>query len=324
MEVARSKYINPYTDFGFKKLFGEEANKDLLIDFLNELLPPHHQIKEMSFRSGEHQGRTAEERRAVFDIYCESATGTKFIVEMQKDRMTHIKDRALYYSTFPIREQAEKGEWNFELAPIYCVALLNFEFLEDSDEINEEAGKKKRRKSRPQDPQGEDYQHVVQLKDDKNRVFYKKLMYIFIEMPRFTKELHDLKTHFEKWLYFLKHLEDFDEIPEILKEKVFAKAFEVAEIARFNRQQLDEYEESLKSLREMFSVAETHYNEGLEEGLEKGERKGLKKGREEGRLEGKLENAKNFLENGVSLEIVLKSIGLTEEQLQAAGILPEE
>jgi len=110
-----TKYFNPYTDFGFKKLFGEEGSKDLLIDFLNQLLPIHHQIQQLTFKNPENLAETVTERRAIFDIYCESKTGNKFIVEMQKAKIKHFKDRALFYSTFPIREQSEKGDWNFYL-----------------------------------------------------------------------------------------------------------------------------------------------------------------------------------------------------------------
>jgi predicted transposase/invertase (TIGR01784 family) len=120
------KYINPYTDFGFKKLFGEEANKDLLIDFLNELLPPHHQIAYLTFQNVELLPDTEEERKAFFDIHCMASNGERFIVEMQKAKVKHFKDRALFYTTFPIRDQAKQGKWNFKLDPIYFIAVLDF------------------------------------------------------------------------------------------------------------------------------------------------------------------------------------------------------
>ncbi len=85
-----SKYINPYTDFGFKKLFGEEANKDLLIDFLNQLLPEYHQVAKLTFRNNENLSEFAFERSAIFDIHCESQSGERFIVEMQKAKVNTI------------------------------------------------------------------------------------------------------------------------------------------------------------------------------------------------------------------------------------------
>jgi predicted transposase/invertase (TIGR01784 family) len=200
----KAKYVNPYTDFGFKKLFGEEANKDLLMDFLNQLLPTEHKILHLTFKNPEQAGDLRSDRRAIFDIYCENERGERFIVEMQKAKIKFFKDRAVFYTSFPIKEQAEKGDWDFKLKPVYCVAILDFTF----DDDREKKG----------------YISNVQLKDQYCQTFYNKLKYIFIEMPRFTKQEDELENHFEKWLYFLKHLEDFENIPGILKEKVFLKA----------------------------------------------------------------------------------------------------
>jgi len=122
----KDKYINPLTDFGFKKLFGIEPNKELLIDFLNQLLPSVHQIKELTYTKNEHLGGTEYERKAIFDLYCESQSGEKFIVELQKAKQNFFKDRSVYYSTFPIQEQAKKGDWDFELSAVYTIGILDF------------------------------------------------------------------------------------------------------------------------------------------------------------------------------------------------------
>ena len=111
-------YVNPFTDFGFKKIFGEEASKPLLIDFLNSLLPQRNQIKSLSFKNTEQLGQTSFDRKAIYDIYCENENGEKFIVEFQKAKQDYFKERTIYYSTFPIREQAEKGEWNYNLKAV--------------------------------------------------------------------------------------------------------------------------------------------------------------------------------------------------------------
>jgi len=108
------KYVNPFTDFGFKKLFGTEPNKDILIDFLNQLLPQYHQIKELTYLNNENLGRGELDRKAIFDLYCLSHSGERFIVEMQKAKQNYFKDRSVYYSTFPIQDQAQKGSWNFK------------------------------------------------------------------------------------------------------------------------------------------------------------------------------------------------------------------
>ena len=116
------KYINPFTDYGFKKLFGEELNKDLLLDFLNELLSKEQGlITDLTYLKSEHLGTTEVDRKAIFDLYCENERGEKFIVELQKSKQNFFKDRRLYYSTFPIREQAKRADFGhshlLQLAP---------------------------------------------------------------------------------------------------------------------------------------------------------------------------------------------------------------
>ena len=124
----KAKYINPFTDFGFKKIFGEEASKPQLIDFLNALLPLKNKIIDLSFKNTEQLGQTEADRKAIYDIYCENENGEKFIVELQKAKQNYFKERTIYYSTFPIREQADKGEWNYNLKAVYCVGILDFTF----------------------------------------------------------------------------------------------------------------------------------------------------------------------------------------------------
>ena len=236
------KYINPYTDFGFKKLFGEEANKDLLIDFLNQLLPAHHQIKDLIFKNVEQTADLQNERKAIFDIHCKAMNGEYFIVEMQKAKINYFKDRALFYVTFPIRDQAKRGDWDFKLAPIYMIAILDFEYDE----------REERKK----------FFRDVQLKDQDCEVFYDKLSFKFLQMPLFNKKPEELETRFDKWIYFLKGLETFDDIPTILNEPIFQKAFHTAEVANMTASQRDEYEKSKLSYMEVVEVKNTAEMDG--------------------------------------------------------------
>jgi predicted transposase/invertase (TIGR01784 family) len=255
----RAKYINPYTDFGFKKIFGEEASKPLLMQFLNSLLPKNHIIRNLSFKSTEQLGQTELDRKAIYDIYCESKTGEKFIVELQKAKQNYFIDRTIYYSTFPIREQAQKGEWDYNLKAVFCIGILDFTF---------------------DDPKTKKPTviHRVKLKNQENNVFYDKLSYIYLEMPHFDKEEKECKTRLEKFLYFLKHLEDFENIPEIFKgEILFEKAFERAEIAKFTQAELHNYEMSLKVFRDLKNTMDYAVEEALKEGELKGIEKALKK-----------------------------------------------
>jgi hypothetical protein len=122
--ALQDKYINPFTDFGFKKLFGSEPNKDLLIDFLNQVLPGKHKIKDLTYARTEQLGNSEADRKAIFDLYCIGENSERFIVEMQKAKQNFFKDRSVYYSSFPIQEQAKKGDWNYQLAAVYMVGIL--------------------------------------------------------------------------------------------------------------------------------------------------------------------------------------------------------
>lgn len=190
------KYINPFTDYGFKKLFGEELNKDLLLDFLNELLKEEQgQIKELTYLKTEHLGLTELDRKAIFDLYCENERGEKFIVELQKSKQNFFKDRTVYYSTFPIREQAKRADWNYELKAVYTIAILDFVFEADKNEPDK-------------------FRYDVKLKDiETNKVFYDKLTFIYLEMPKFKKTIDELETRFDKWLYVISNLNKLDRIP---------------------------------------------------------------------------------------------------------------
>ena len=138
--VLKEKYINPFTDFGFKKLFGTEPNKELLIDFLNEVvLPEQRRIVDLNYKNNERLGSFELDRKAIFDLYCVGTNGERFIVEMQKAKQNYFKDRSVYYSTFPIQEQAIRGDWDFKLSEIYTVGILDFVFTEDKAEKKSKA-----------------------------------------------------------------------------------------------------------------------------------------------------------------------------------------
>jgi predicted transposase/invertase (TIGR01784 family) len=280
MTEFREKYINPFTDYGFKRLFGEEPNKDLLLDFLNELLKKEQgQITELTYLKNENLSTTELNRKAIFDLYCTNDKGEKFIVELQKTKQKFFRDRTVYYSTFPIRDQAIIGsEWNFELKKVYTIAILDFVFDEDEN-------------------QPEKLRYDVKLTDiQTKKIFYDKLTFIYLEMPKFSKSAEELETKFDKWLYVLKNLHKLDRVPEKFKENIFLKLFETAEIAKFSQQEYQEYEDSLKYYRDIKNSLDT--------------------AKEEGKMEGKIEVAKNLLKSNVSIEIIMNSTGMTKEEIE--------
>ncbi len=253
----QDRYINLLTDFGFKRVFGTEPNKRLLIDFLNTLLPPDRQIADVTFKNNENLGTTPVDRKAIFDIYCQGENGERFIVEIQKAKQNFFKDRSIFYSTFPIQEQALKGEWNFKLAPVYAIGILDFVFADHKDSTQ--------------------LIHTVELKDQNCTVFYDKLKFIYVELPKFTKTIDQLQSRSDKWLFVLKNLADLSDRPATLQDSIFGELFEVAEIARFSSVEQDNYQNSLKYYRDLNNVVDTSRQEGRQEGLAAG----LVQGREE-------------------------------------------
>jgi predicted transposase/invertase (TIGR01784 family) len=293
------KYINPFTDFGFKRLFGEELNKDLLMDFLNELLKEEQgEIVELTYLKTEHLGVSELNRRAIFDLYCTNDKGEKFIVELQKTKQKFFKDRTLYYSTFPIQEQAVKGsEWDFELKKVYTIAILDFVFEEDKKEP-------------------EKYRYNVKLSDiETQKVFYDKLTFIYLQMPKFNMNISELETRFDKWMFILKNLHKLDRVPDKLRENIFEKLFLSAEIAKFNKTEHQNYEDSLKYYRDLKNSLDTAKAEGLAEGLAEGEQIGIQKGEQIGIQKGVLLSALHLLRNGLSVEQVSQFLGMEESKV---------
>jgi predicted transposase/invertase (TIGR01784 family) len=271
----KAKYVNPFTDFGFKKIFGEEASKPLLIDFLNALLPLDEEIVDLTFKNNEQLGQTDIDRKVIYDLFCENDKGEKFIVELQKAKQNYFKERTIYYATFPIREQAEKGEWNYNLKAVYCIGILDFVF--DDYEL---------------EPEKNEVVHTIKLKNQNGKIFYDKLAFIYLEMPNFKLTENQLNTRLDKWLYFIKHLEDFKTIPAIFGDDVFNQAFEKAELAKLGQVELANYENSLKIYRDLKGVIDTAFDDG------------------------KIEMIRAFKKAGVSIEIIIQATGLTKQQIE--------
>ena len=291
-EQWHERYVNPYTDFGFKKLFGTELNKDLLISLLNALfdrsaqqLPdePRQVVKDLRYLPTE-KLESYGERRAIFDVYCEGENGEKFIVEMQKASQDFFKDRSVFYSAFPIIEQGKVGsDWDFHLNDVYTVGILNFIF--PGDEYDKDC-----------------FHHEVKLIDVEDKhVFYDKLTYVYLEMPKFNKTEDELVSMYDKWLFVLKNLTRLMERPAALQERVFTRLFEQAEIARFTPDESRIYEESLKQYRDMRNTIASAKREG----------------REEGRIETNRENARKMKELKIAIDVISQVTGLSNKEIES-------
>ena len=296
MRQSEERYISLLTDFGFKRIFGTDPNKELLINFLNSLFDGEEVIKDVKYLNSENVGDVYAERKAIFDVYCENEKGEKFIVEMQNAYQTFFKDRSLFYSTFPIREQAPKGsDWNFCLKKVYVVALLNYKQM--SDEAFDSS----------------DTIHTIALMDTKtNKVFNAKLMFKYVEVGRFDKTDEELTSLSDKWMYVLKNLSRLDNRPVALREKIFTKLFDAAAVARFTPTELREYEDSLKAYRDIKNSLDTAKEEGRAEGRAEGREEGI----EAGRAEGIAMVAKTMYAKGMDIETIASMTDLDKNELE--------
>ena len=285
------RFINLFTDYGFKKIFGEEPNKDLLIGFLNELLEGEH-IKDLIYLKNERLGKNEKERRAVYDLYCSNERGEKFIVEVQRVKQQFFKDRSVYYSTFAIQEQAVKGQnWKYELKGVYTIGILDFVF--DDNNYHK-------------------LHHHVQLMETRTKeVFYGKLTFIYLEIPKFSKQLHELENDYERWLFAFKNLHKLAERPKELEEGIFAKLLALAEISQMDKQEQAHYQDSLKEYWDLKSAMDTYYADGKEEGR--------KLGLQEGERARNIEIARNALRSGLDIELITRLTGLSEQEVKAIG-----
>ncbi len=319
--IAISKYINLYTDFAFKKLFGTEANKDILISFLNTFLEfeDDKQIEDIEYINPEQLGDTSRERKAIYDVYCKTKEGERFIVEMQRAEQDYFRDRALYYSSFAIREQGKKGgrePWDYHLMPVYVVAILDFEIDKDPARADKVVTR-------------------VRLKDDDNRIFSDRLQLVFLEMPKFRKKEDELETFSDKWLFVIKNLYQLEDKPRALTDGIFKKLFKEASVANLQQREKEQYEESLKAYLDWYNVLNSAKNAGVREGEAKGRAEGLAEGEAKGRAEGlaegeakgraeglaegakkqAIETARNAKALGLPVETIAQLSGLSEDEI---------
>jgi predicted transposase/invertase (TIGR01784 family) len=263
-----TRYINPFTDYGFKKLFGEESSKPQLISFINAFLELDNKAKivDLEFKNLEKLGLNKRDRKSIFDIYCIDEDNKHILVELQRAEQSYFKDRMVYYSSILIQEQglqggyfdgkaltkdgeARKVSWDYKLDAVYCIGILNFEF---------------------KDSNNDNYLHNVRLKDQDNNVFYDKLSYIFVEMPKFNKKESELTTYLDKWFYFLNHLDSLEQIPEIFNnDSVIKNAFKKAEFVNMSKEEQSVYLASLKEYRDWYAVLTTAEDKGYNKAKEK-------------------------------------------------------
>ncbi len=308
--TIHDKYIDPFTDFGFKWLFGTEENKALLISFLNDLLDIEDKIIDVEYRNLEKLGLNIIDRKAVFDVFCTDEKNNNFIVELQRSKQKYFKDRSVYYTSFPIQEQSSRGDWDYELKKVFFVGILEFNMVENEHNDN--------------------YLTKVQLcNTDTKETFFEKLTYYYLEMPKFKKKEEELSNHLEYWLYMLNNINSLTHIPQTFKkDKLINQAFDVAEFLALPKEKQWAYQQDLKARLDYKNVMdyakEMAKEEGLKKGLKEGRAEGIKEGREEGIQEGikegieqgKIEIIKNLIKANVDIDTIILSTGLSFEEIE--------
>lgn len=279
-----SKFINPFTDVGFKRIFGQEISKPILITFLNSLLEGERRIVDLKYLDKEKIGLSDGDRSLIYDILCKTDSDEYIIVEMQNKSQPFFKNRAIYYMSRSIVEQGERGsEWEYDIKSVYLVAFLNFKLGDISQEFRTD----------------------VALMDMKTlKPFSDKERMIFLQLPYFTKDLDDCTDIFEKLIYVLKHMEILQRMPFLAQDAVFKRLSEIAEVAALSKEERRQYDESLRHYRDTIAVMHGQYLEGES------------KGRAEGRDERTLEIARKLKADGMPVEQITKYTGLTAEEIE--------
>lgn len=295
------RFINPFTDYGFKFLFGREVEKELLIDFLNDLLVGEHVITDIQFLNNEQLPEVKTERGIIYDIHCVTDTGEHIIVEMQNREQPYFKDRALFYLSRAVTQQAKKGIWDFQLDAVYGVFFMNFV-------MNKDIPAKIRT-------------DVVLADRDTGKVFNGKFRQIFIELPNFNKEEDECSTDFERWIYILKHMDTLDRMPFKARKAVFERLEKMASKANMTQEERAQYEEEWKFYNDYFNTLDFAQKKGLEEGRKKGMEEGLeegrKEGKEEGMLEARIETARKLKELGIATEAIASATGFSPDEIES-------
>ena len=330
---SEGKYIDLMVDWSFKKIFGTEVNKDILIEFLKVIFPQY-AISDITYVPTEQLGIMEDDRKAIFDVLCRTEDGKTFLVEMQRGYQKHFFERALFYTSFPIMKQGKKAlaeeargnrPWDFSLDGVFFLGILNFKY--EDDEMTE---------------------HRYRLMEaTSKKLMTDKLEFVFVEVEKFDKGEDELETNLDKWLYLLKNMSNLLGRPERLRDRIFTKLFDVAELAQLDDEDRINYIKAMNTERDTYNqieyARESGREEGREEGHKVGKEEGLKEGREEGRKEGKEEGlkeghkegkeegikegraegakqnscdiAKRMLEKGIDIEIISELTGLTEKEI---------
>ena len=291
-----AKFINPFTDVGFKRIFGQEFSKPLLLDFLNSLLEGEKHIVNLTFLDKEQPALYDEDRSLIYDIYCETDEGEHIIVEMQNKSQPYFKSRSIYYISESIARQGERGSsWNYAIDSVYLIAFLNFIPLDFKQQFRTD---------------------VVLAEKNTVDQFSDKLRMIYLQLPLFKKEADECENQVERWIYLLKNMETLSRLPWAAQSAVFKKLESIADVGAMSRDERLKYDEALRKYRDTINVFEGVRMDGLMEGRMEGRKEGRMEGRMEGQRSEKMENARKMKTYGLALDMIAEITGLSIEEVR--------
>ena len=321
-------FVNPFTDIGFKIIFGQPASKELLITLLNELLAGEHHIEDLTFIDKEDNSDNVNDRGIIFDLYCLTSSGEYIIVEMQNRWHSNFLDRTLYYVCRAISRLIERpvtdevdlpASWNdavtdtvseapsrygdrYKLSTVYGIFLMNFKETKLEPKFRTDA---------------------VVADRENGRVVNPHFRQIFLQFPYFTKRLEECETLYDKLIYALKNMNEWNRMPDALKEQVFKHLERLAAVANLSEANRVAYDKAVDRYyvnriyeEDMQDRVENAMREGREKGIREGREKGMREGMKEGVAKGKLEDAQNLKHLGVSMDIITKATGLSMEDIE--------
>ena len=275
------KFINPFTDIGFKRIFGQEMSKPLLLDFLNNLLKGEKRIVNIKFLDKEQPAEYSGDRSLIYDIFCRTDNGERIIVEMQNKEQPNFADRCLYYYSQAIARQGEKGtDWRYHVDAVYLIAFINFHMDGLGDEFRTD---------------------VVLYNLQKKEVFSDKERFIFLQLPNFRKEADECDNDFERWIYVLKNMDILDRMPWAAKDSVFHKLAEIAEVSNMSKEERIKYDSALRHYRDTISVLQGAEDKGWAEGVK----------------ETNIKNARTMKRLGISRDIIMQVTELSSEKIDS-------
>ena len=293
-------YINVLTDFGFKRVFGNEEDKEVLTAFLNACLADFTSpITELTFLPTEQLGIRQSEKRVVFDLYCKSQSGEHFIIELQRTSQHFYADRSISYVSRVVSRELRRGDRQYRIPKVYSINILDFE----ADEFKGRSG----------------YFWPVQLKDSENKIFSEKFTLIYIELNKFAarNKKPEFSDELQKWLYVMKNVSSMGEPEVSLQEGAFRKFFESCKYSKLDVMEKEDYRKSVLDYEDVQDAVSYAQERGMAEGVEMGRMEGLREGRREGRQEERMEMARKMLECKFEILTIAKLTGLSEEEILA-------